>query len=92
MYREYENQQIKLNDLNDLFEVADFIEQNEFPDILKPNKESLKLILDFKIPVAIYFTRDRKDKNIQMIQNLASKHKEYFLFMYVACNKKCNKY
>lgn len=37
-----------------------------------PNKQSLKLILDYKIPTAIYFTKNKKDKNIQEIQKLAN--------------------
>ena len=49
-------------------------------------------MLDLKIPTVVYFTSDKRDKNIGMIQRLANKHKEYFLFMYVSCQKKCNKY
>lgn len=40
---------------------------NEFPNVMKPNKESLKLMLDYKVPTVIYFTKDRKDKNIKEI-------------------------
>ena len=81
VYREYDKKVSAVNIEGSLIEKAEFILDNEFPTELKPNKESHRLITQLKLPVLIYFTKEKNDANIKMIRRVNKRYKDYISLM-----------
>ena len=60
-----------------------FVEKNEFPDFIYPTKEAMRLVLDYKLPVMIYFNDIKDDHMVDIVKMVAKPYKEYFLLLIV---------
>lgn len=86
LYREYNKKVIKIPENSDLNKMAKFIIENEFPDFLELNEESLKMIFEYKLPSLIYFTHLEEDEHLEVLKFVAKSHKEYCLLLVVNTN------
>ena len=88
VYREYNNEVIEVDINLSLKKKATFILNNEFPPLVLPNSQSYRLITEFMAPVLIYFTKDKDDEFIDIIEKIAKPYKDYLITMPVVPNKK----
>lgn len=82
--RKYKNE-VKSIDLNlQIGQLAIQIINDEFPKIMDCDDDSLNMIIDFKIPILVYFEDEAKDQEKwQIVKNAVETRFEYLLLMRV---------
>ena len=98
IYREYKKKikkipnftkKEKISNIEKIKKIYSYIIKNEFSDYLNLNKESFKLIFEYKIPGLLYFTKNaKKDKNLKILKKESKKYKDFFLLIIIDENKK----
>ena len=87
-YREYGDKIIPIQQGKSLKEMSELIINNELPDSLLPNKASLRLILEQKTPVLLYFSKNDKDSFYEEIEKKVIQYKEFLIPVFVNTSKK----
>lgn len=83
-FREYNFEIEKIPEIENLNNLANYIEKQEFPNNMEVNDASMRLTFDYKIPTLIYFSKNlKKDPNVEIIKNLSKNYKEYFITIFV---------
>lgn len=88
IYREYNNEIIPIDMQKDTQHISDFIIENEFPQFVYPNEASLRLILEFKLPTLIYFSKGKGDDFVDVMKDVAKPFREYLMLTIVNIKKK----
>lgn len=88
VFRQY-NQEIKELDLDRNYEqIANEIVSGEFPKVMNCNQQSLAIILDFKIPVLVFFERSNfNSTEREAVQQSVRNHSDYLLLLHVDFDK-----
>lgn len=63
--------------------IAKYLQDNTFPEMFVPHKESFRLLFYERLPFLIFFNQEQENPLVPVLKALALQYREYFLFMLV---------
>ena len=83
IHHEYGNENLTVDMEKNINEISRFITNNEYPNVVVPNKESHNLIFVHKLPCLIFFNGEQNNPTIEVLKMVLEEYVEYLLLVII---------